>query len=297
MRSSPRSLQLRLYCTYGTPVLKKLKCWPPLPLVVNYGRSLMVDPPTSEDEKNIIAALKQFDRVDSISLTITNSLLKKLSKISEPFSELEELDLLSPDDVQLSCAFRWGPPPRTLCLTRIVILALPKLLSHPTELVDFRRVIPNVGYLYPDEFANALSEMAQLQNLSLSFISRHVASFTPPPNHVVLPPSSGELIALPSLTCLKYQGALKDLDSLVARIDAPRLWDIDITFFSWATMGSSQLGQQTFESLRIPSPLPLPTQTPPYLLKCTHCALAGSQTGSCPPSSKFATKSPHSCSV
>ena len=77
----------------------------------------MVDPPTSEDEKNIIAALKQFDRVDSISLTITNSLLKKLSRISEPFSELEELDLLSPDDVQLPSAFRWGPPPRTLCLT------------------------------------------------------------------------------------------------------------------------------------------------------------------------------------
>ena len=173
--------------------------------------------------------------------------------------------------------------------------------------MDFRLVIPNVGYLYPDEFANALSEMAQLQTLSLSFISRHVASFTPPPNHVVLPPSSGERIALPSLTCLKYQGAIKYLDSLVARIDAPRLWDIDITFFSWATMGSSQLGRfieriensvkQTFESLRIPFPLPLPTQTPPYLLKCTHCALAGSQTGSCPPLSKFATTSPHSCSV
>ncbi|KAH9029866.1 hypothetical protein EDB85DRAFT_1965215, partial [Lactarius pseudohatsudake] len=35
--TSPLGLHLRLYCTYGTPVMKNLNCWPPLPLVVNYG--------------------------------------------------------------------------------------------------------------------------------------------------------------------------------------------------------------------------------------------------------------------
>jgi hypothetical protein len=72
--TSPLGLDLRLYCTYGTPVLKTLDCWPPFPLVVNYGGSPMLDPPAPEDDGNIMAALKQSGRVSSISLTVTNSL-------------------------------------------------------------------------------------------------------------------------------------------------------------------------------------------------------------------------------
>jgi hypothetical protein len=71
----------------------------------------MLNPPAPEDDENIMAALKQSDRVGSISLTVTNSLLKNLSTISEPFPILEELVLLSRDNVQvtLPSAFRWGP--------------------------------------------------------------------------------------------------------------------------------------------------------------------------------------------
>lgn len=83
-----------IYCTYGTPVLKTLNFWPPFPLVMNYGGSPMFDLPAPEDEENIIATLKQSDRVCSIILTITNSPLENLSTISEPSSELEELVLL-----------------------------------------------------------------------------------------------------------------------------------------------------------------------------------------------------------
>ena len=91
----------------------------------------MLDPPAPEDEDNIIAALKQSDRVSSISLTVTSSLLEKLSTISEPFSELEELVLLSQDNLQLTLpsAFRWGPRLRTLHSTRIAFPSLPQLLS------------------------------------------------------------------------------------------------------------------------------------------------------------------------
>ncbi len=83
----------------------------------------MLDPPAPEDEENIMAALKQSDRVYSITLTVTNSLLENLSTISEPFSELEELVLLSRDNVQLTLpsAFRWGPHLRALRSTRIAI--------------------------------------------------------------------------------------------------------------------------------------------------------------------------------
>ncbi|KAH8984734.1 hypothetical protein EDB92DRAFT_1950562 [Lactarius akahatsu] len=75
-----------------------------------YGGSLELDPPAPEDEDNILAALKQSDRIISISLTITNSLLEKLSAIERPFSELENLVLLSRDGLLLALPFdfRWG---------------------------------------------------------------------------------------------------------------------------------------------------------------------------------------------
>jgi hypothetical protein len=238
---SPLGLQLRLYCTYGTPVLKTLYCWPPLPLVINYGGSPMLDPPTPEDEDNIIAAFKESDRINSISLTLTNSLLEKLSTISEPFPELEELVLLSQDNLQLTLpsAFQWGLRLRTLHVTRITIPTLPLLLSSSTILVDLHlHEIPIAGYISPQVFANALSGASHLRSLSLHFLS-----FPPRRNYVGLPPPSGHRIILPALTSFRYRGISKYLDIFVARVDAPHLKDIDITFFSQPTIDASQLGQ------------------------------------------------------
>ena len=238
---SPLSLHLRLYCTYGTPVLKTLDCWPSLPLVVNYGGSPMLDSPAPEDEENITAALKQSGRVSSISLTITNSLVEKLSAISEPFSELEDLALLSRDNMQLTLpsTFWWGRRLRTLYSTRIAFPSLPQLLLPSQDLVDLQlHEIPSNGHFYPEAFANALCGMTQLRTLSLHFLS-----LPPRRNYLGLPPPSGERVVLPTLTCLKYRGTSKYLDSFVARIDAPRLGDIDITFFSQPTMDASELGR------------------------------------------------------
>jgi hypothetical protein len=111
--ASQQSLHLRLFCTPGTPVLDALYFWPALPIVVQYGGSPASYPPAPEDEENIVAALKQSDRVNSISLTVTKPLLEKLSAIERPFSELEDLVLLCGDDVPLtlSSAFSVGPTP------------------------------------------------------------------------------------------------------------------------------------------------------------------------------------------
>jgi hypothetical protein len=84
--NSPLGLGLRLYCTHGKPVLRALDYFPPVPLIVSYGGSPRLYPPAPEDEENIMAALRQSDRVESISLTVTNTLVEKLSEISEPFS-------------------------------------------------------------------------------------------------------------------------------------------------------------------------------------------------------------------
>ncbi|KAH9175943.1 hypothetical protein EDB89DRAFT_239482 [Lactarius sanguifluus] len=174
MLNSPQGLHLRLYCTYGTPVLKNLEYWPPFPLAVNYGGSPMSNPPVPEDEENIMAALEQSDRVASISLTVTNLLLRNLSTMSELFTELEEPILLSRDYVQLTFpnAFQSGPRFRTLQLTRIAIPALPQLLSPSTGIVDLQlHEIPNVGYFSPEMFANALSEINLKHFHSISFHS------------------------------------------------------------------------------------------------------------------------------
>lgn len=108
--TSPLGLNLRLYCTHGTPVLKALDCWRALPIVILYGGVPSLDPPASEDDDNIIAALQHSDRVGSISLTITSSLLEKLTAVSEPLSELEGITLLSQDNAHLTLptTFRWG---------------------------------------------------------------------------------------------------------------------------------------------------------------------------------------------
>jgi hypothetical protein len=55
---SPLGLNLRLYCTYGTPALKTL-----LLATLNYGGSPKLDFPAPEDEENVMAALKQSEIV------------------------------------------------------------------------------------------------------------------------------------------------------------------------------------------------------------------------------------------
>jgi hypothetical protein len=237
-----RSLHLRLFCTPGTPVLNALYSWPALPIVVQYGGSPASYPPAPEDEDNIVAALKQSNRVSSISLTITNPLLEKLLTIEGPFSELENFVLLCGNDVPLalSTTFRWGPRIRTLHLTRAAIPTLPQLLFLSRGLVDLQlHEISDVGYISPEAFANALSGMSHLRTLSLHFLSS--ASY---PNTVGLPPQSSKHVVLLALVNLKYRGTCQYLNSLVARIDTPRLGNIDITFFSQPPlMEPLELGQ------------------------------------------------------
>ena len=187
-----------------------------------------------------MAALKQSGRVRFINLNIASSLLPKFLTIEEPFTELEELVLLSRDSVQLTIprTFRWGPRLRRLHSTRFAFPALPQLLSPSRDLVDLQlHEIPSIGYLSPKEFANALSGMSRLQSLSLHFLSP-----TSRPNHVIFQ-SPGQRVVLPALTCLKFRGASEYLNNFVARVDAARLKDIDITFFNQIIFHIPQLAR------------------------------------------------------
>ena len=247
---SQRTLRLRLFCTYGTPVVKSLDCWPTLPIVVRYGGSSELDPPTCEDEDNILVALKQSDRVSSIHLSLTNSLLEKLSAIGRPVSKLEDLVLLSQDSRQTlpNNAFEWGTRLRSLHLTRIAYVALPQLLYSSRKLVDLRlHEVLSPWLLSPESLTDALSGMTLLQSLSLHLL--------PTTDHIGRHLPYGKRIVLPSLTRLNFRGIAVYLEDLVAGIDAPYLSDIEVTYSNEPVSDFSKLYEfidriQTYKSPR-----------------------------------------------
>jgi hypothetical protein len=226
--ASQRALRLRLFCTHGTPVRNTLDWWPALPIVVEYGGSPTLDPPAPEDEDDIVAALEQSDRVSSIGLTITTSLLEKLSAIEGPFSELEDLFLLPPDSLRLTLpsAFWWGTRLRSLHLTRITLIELPQLLYSSRELVDLQLHEVLSPWLFsPKALTDALGGMAQLRSLSLHF--------PPAIDHIgVVSIPSRKRVVLPLLTRLNFRGNPKYSEGIVTGIDAPRLADIEVTLFN-----------------------------------------------------------------
>ncbi|KAH9011910.1 hypothetical protein EDB85DRAFT_2224700 [Lactarius pseudohatsudake] len=245
---SQRTLRLRLFYTHGTPVLglKALDYWPALPIVVQYGGSLALNPPAPEDEDNIIAVLKQSDRVNSISLTVTSSLLEELSAIERPFSQLEDLVLLSPDSVRrtLPRAFQWGTRIRCLHSTRVAFPALLHLLYSSRNLVDLQlHEVVHPLHFSPEALTDALSGMTQLRSLSLHLLTtvKYTALDLPPP------PPSEERITLPVLVRLDFQGIAEYLEGLVARIDAPRLRDIEGTLFNLFIFDPSKLASKLSE--------------------------------------------------
>ena len=94
---SPRRLDLRLYCTAGTPMREMLDVWPLLPIIVwsdgheNWGMD------------NIIAALGHRDRICRINLwRIPSSYFENvLAAMERPFPELTRLLLGFEDEVAL----------------------------------------------------------------------------------------------------------------------------------------------------------------------------------------------------
>ena len=165
-------------------MLKSLDCWPSLPIVLEYGGgSPALYPPASEDEDNIVAALKRSGRVCSTQLTVTLSLLEKISLIEEPFSNLENHVLLCEDymELELPSAFWWGLRLQSLHTTRVALSALPRLLYSSRDLVVIRlHDIVSVANLPPETLADALSGMNQVRLLSLHFLP--ITRFTGAPS-------------------------------------------------------------------------------------------------------------------
>ena len=238
--ASRGALHFRLFCTQGTPVRKTLHFWPALPIVVEYGGLPTLYPPVPEDEDNIIAALKQSDRVISISLTVTRSLLWKLSAIEKPFLELQDLVLLSGggNRLTLPITFRWGQRLHHLHSTGIEFpaLMLPPHSNFSINLIDLQLSDAfSPTQLSPVALKIILCKATQLRSLSLHF--RYTT------NHRIPLLPNGERAVLPALTRLNYQGSIAYLEGIVARIDAPFLEDVEITLFDGPILTHSKLNE------------------------------------------------------
>ena len=235
---SPRRLNLRLVVTTKR-FADTLDVWPPFPIVI---LALSIG---DEDIGPIIAVLGHRDRVDEIHLWRTNvSKLKHfLAVMQEPFPELTFLRLQSYEDTLpvVPDSFLGGSAPRLqkLMLDRIPFPGLPKLLLSATHLdnVQLSR-IPHSGYISPDAVVTALSTLTSLKSFRLEFQS--------PLSHPDL--ESRRLLpstrtVLPVLTHFSFKGVCDYLDVFVARIGAPRLDVLSISFFNDIVFDASQFIQ------------------------------------------------------
>ena len=227
---SPRCLDLQLVCSAKTPARDTVEVWPALPLLI---REFDED---GVGVDNIVALLERSDLVRQIDLWFdSSSQLEDLSEAMQvPFPELTHLDLRHFDEMEpvvpLSDLFFGGSAPRlrSLILDRIPYPGLPKLLLSATYLTFLHLThIPHSGYISPEAMIACLSTLTSLERLSLQFES-------PPPRPYWesrhLPPLTRTV--LPVLDHFWFKGVCEYLEYLVARIDAPRLRFLGITFFN-----------------------------------------------------------------
>ena len=239
---SPRHLNLQLVCGDTTPARDTLDVWPAFPLVILwYGRR-------TGSVDNIIVGLERRDRVCKIYLAnIRSSVLEILStEMQQPYPELSNLLLHSKVEnfetlPVVPDSFLGGSAPRleALELNGIPFPGFPKLLLSATQLVELRLFeIPHSGYISPDVMVTALSMLISLEELSLEFHSPRSC-----PDRASRHPPPSTRSVLPILRYFRFKGVTEYLEDLVARVDAPRLNSLSITFFNDTVFDTPQLMQ------------------------------------------------------
>ncbi|KAI9436940.1 hypothetical protein H4582DRAFT_367240 [Lactarius indigo] len=232
--ASPHRLDVKILCTYGTPIRKILAIWPAFPIVIRYERSrnpiIRID-----DVENITFALKHHDRVCDVELdpglqwSERPEIFDALAAVQEPFPVLKRLRIHSmyedsPASV-LPAKFLGGSAP---CLQKIYISgipypALPMLLLSTSDLVRLvLHDIPPTGYIPPEAMVASLATLPRLDSLSIEFQSP-----TPRPDIGLHPVTR---TVLPALTSLHFLGASEYLEDLVSRIDSPQLKRIFVDY-------------------------------------------------------------------
>ncbi len=130
-----------------------------------------------------------------------------------------------------------APQLRHLELHGVSLATLRPLLPSATSLVSLiLERVPSSVYFSPESLIAHIRTMLHLQTLSIGFLSA-----APRPgltNERLLSPgqTSQARIELPTLKQLVYRGVSAYLESLLARIRAPLIQDIDFAFFNQLTL-------------------------------------------------------------
>jgi hypothetical protein len=247
---SPRRLNLRLWCGTKTPVRKMLDVWPPFPIymsaVLMHG---MQDEAYSMDD--IIAALEQNDRICDLFLNFPGSQKDTWEKVfavmQQPFPALEHLDITPRYGVNdktlpvVPTSFLGGSTPQLqyLSLMSLPFPGLPNLLLSATRLgCLYLHKIPLSGYISPEVMVTCLSVLNRLKSLVIEFESSRCR-----PDQKSRRPPPPARTPLPALTEFHFKGVNDYLEDLVARIDAPLLDNVMITYFHQPIFDTPQLTQ------------------------------------------------------
>ena len=235
---SPRRLDLRLFCRGRTPVREMLYVWPVLPIAIFVSYETW-------DADNIIAALEQNDRICQMDFVeFTSSQFEKvLAATQQPFPALTHLSLWLREETTPAVpdSFLGGSAPQlqSLTLSRIQFPGLPRLLLSSTHLVYLYLLkIPHSGYISPEVMVTCLSVLTSLKSLYISFESPRSR-----PDWKSRRPRPSTRTLLPVLTKLTFKGVSEYLEDLLARIDAPVLDELFITFFHQLIFDMPQLAQ------------------------------------------------------
>jgi hypothetical protein len=227
--ASPHRLDLRILCTYRTPVRKLLRIWPALPIVLNYsGRRNR-----RNVEDDLIAALEHPNRVSEVLFNVPSSQLEKVAKVMQmPLPVLTRLAMAtsSKNVPTLPGGFLGGSVPslKRIFLEGVPYPSLPTLLRSASDLVHLDLFnIPPTGYISPEAMVLGLAASLRLEYFHMGFRS---ATSSSRPDRFHPPPATQTV--LPSLTYFDFKGASEYLEGLIAQIDGPQLKWINIDYLN-----------------------------------------------------------------
>ena len=244
---SPRRLDLRILCEYGSPIEEVLYSWPTLPVVIGPNAVGPVRTWRSYLPRNIMVALRHPDRLCEVDLNVQSSWTGPIFEmLPKPCQALERIRITVNDatgpSILIRDAFLGGSAPhlREIELDGISFpfLEIRRVLSSTDNLTELHlSKIPHAAYFSPDELVTGLSTLVQLKSLTVDFYS---PASSPPFRATSRPPPS---TSLPSLESFYFHGTSEYLDDFVSRIDLPALRNSTIRLFNQLFFDLPQLGQ------------------------------------------------------
>ena len=193
----------------------------------------------------MLSALEQHrDRIAGIDLSgLAGPQLEKCATLmQESFPVLRTLSLGSNADFPpvISDGFLGGSAPRLqmLKLHNIPFTTLPSLLLSASNLVELRfSHSSNTGYISPDDMATCLSTLTRLRSVYITF--HHSGSF--PRHHSPAPLTHSVLAVLAVLASLAFEGDSEYLEDLIARVNAPHINRLSLSFSYQTVFDVSQV--------------------------------------------------------